>query len=180
MKDIWFTADLHLGHKNIIEYCNRPFDGVDSMNTTIINNWNECVQDDDDVYVLGDFTLLSHHWAAKYIDELHGNIHFIPGSHDAWMDKKNMFMSDRVNFLPPLYSFTWKDAIFVLCHYALRVWDRSHYGAYHLYGHSHGRLLPLGRSMDVGVDAQKFFPIHIERVVSYLEVIEPHNKKESA
>jgi calcineurin-like phosphoesterase family protein len=28
----WFTADLHLGHGNIIEYSSRPFDSVDAIN----------------------------------------------------------------------------------------------------------------------------------------------------
>ena len=28
----------------------------------------------------------------------------------------------------------------VLCHYAMRVWQKSHYGAWMLYGHSHGTL----------------------------------------
>ena len=35
-----------------------------------------------------------------------------------------------------------KPQLVVLCHYAMRVWDRSHYGSWHLYGHSHGNLPP--------------------------------------
>jgi len=41
----WFTADLHLGHRNIIEYCNRPFADVDEMNRALIANWNQVVGD---------------------------------------------------------------------------------------------------------------------------------------
>jgi hypothetical protein len=42
-----------------------------------------------------------------------------------------------------------------LCHYAMRTWNKAHYGAWNLYGHSHGNLveLPHMRAMDVGVDA---------------------------
>jgi len=42
----------------------------------------------------------------------------------------------------------------VLCHYDLRVWNRSNRGSWHLYGHSHGRLpeVPASLSIDVGVD----------------------------
>jgi hypothetical protein len=36
----------------------------------------------------------------------------------------------------------------VLCHYAMRVWNRSHHGAWHLYGHSRGNLpaAPIAQS----------------------------------
>ena len=39
----WFTADLHLGHRNIIDYCDRPFTDVDVMNRALVDNWNEVV-----------------------------------------------------------------------------------------------------------------------------------------
>ena len=54
----------------------------------------------------------------------------------------------------------------VLCHYALRVWDKSHYGTWALYGHSHGTLPdnPHARAIDVGVDCHDFAPVSYERV----------------
>jgi hypothetical protein len=33
---IWFTADLHLGHRNIVDYCNRPFRDVEAMNDALM------------------------------------------------------------------------------------------------------------------------------------------------
>jgi calcineurin-like phosphoesterase family protein len=52
----YFTADLHFWHKNVIEYCNRPWQDVPSMNEGLINNWNEVVHAGDTVYILGDFS----------------------------------------------------------------------------------------------------------------------------
>jgi calcineurin-like phosphoesterase family protein len=46
----------------------------------------------------------------------------------------------------------------------MRTWHRSHYNAWLLYGHSHGRLPPIGKSWDVGVDNNNFTPISFEQV----------------
>ena len=65
MSNVWFSADAHYGHKRIIEYCDRPFESVDEMDRALIENWNEVVQPEDDVYFLGDFTL-----NFKYVKEV--------------------------------------------------------------------------------------------------------------
>ncbi len=52
----FYISDLHLGHYNVIKMCNRPFSSVEEMDETLINNWNAAVHDEDDVYILGDFS----------------------------------------------------------------------------------------------------------------------------
>lgn len=52
---IYFIADTHFYHKNVITFCNRPFSTVEEMNQTLITNWNKTVSDTDEVYILGDF-----------------------------------------------------------------------------------------------------------------------------
>ena len=47
----------------------------------------------------------------------------------------------------------------VLCHYAFRTWNRMGSGVVNLHGHSHGRLKPMTRQYDVGVDAWDFRPV---------------------
>jgi calcineurin-like phosphoesterase family protein len=54
----FFTSDLHLGHKNIIELENRPFKDLEDMNNKLVNNWNSKIKNDDLVYYIGDFCFL--------------------------------------------------------------------------------------------------------------------------
>jgi calcineurin-like phosphoesterase family protein len=57
MPNTWFTADFHLGHKNIIRYCNRPFDSVEAMNCAILERMNSAVKAHDVLYFLGEFCI---------------------------------------------------------------------------------------------------------------------------
>src|SRR6516162_5076939 len=58
MPNIWFTADFHLGHRNIIRYCNRPCDSVEAMNSAILERLNGAVKANDVLYFLGDFCIV--------------------------------------------------------------------------------------------------------------------------
>lgn len=80
----WFTADYHLGHANIIKYCDRSFLDVEKMNNTIIHNHNERVKPDDVVFFLGDFCFRSSgsKKAIDYERMLNGKLIFIKGNHD--------------------------------------------------------------------------------------------------
>jgi len=51
---IYFTADHHFGHANIIRHCSRPFSSVAEMDASLLENWNSCVGQNDTVYILGD------------------------------------------------------------------------------------------------------------------------------
>ncbi len=87
----FFTADLHLGHKNIITYCHRPFKSLDQMNQTLIARWNSRVKPEDIVFVIGDFCFRNSSdkrgegirmSANQWESCLHGKIIHIKGNHD--------------------------------------------------------------------------------------------------
>ncbi len=82
----WFTADLHLGHRNIIDYCSRPFADVDAMNVALIERWNEVVAADDTVWVVGDFALGKLADTLPLVDLLHGRKVLVAGNHDRCWD----------------------------------------------------------------------------------------------
>ena len=153
----WFTADEHYGHANIIKFCNRPFSTVEEMNEAMICNHNALVQHGDIVVHGGDFTLGKD--ADKYIERLRGSHIFIKGSHDRWMDKDSIQIWER----------TIQGIYIVVCHYAMRVWPRSHYGSWQLYGHSHGNLEPIGNQYDIGVDNNNFCPVSFNQLRDIME-----------
>lgn len=74
------TSDLHLFHKNIIAYCQRPFADVEEMNEVIIKNWNEVVKKDDMVYVLGDFSFCSREMVKEFVSKLNGRKILVAGN----------------------------------------------------------------------------------------------------
>ena len=156
----WFTSDEHYGHHNIIKYCNRPFSSVGEMDEILIQNHNKVVKKEDIVLHGGDFTLKRRDEAFKYINELNGKHFFVRGSHDYWM--KNLEFHE-------LWEKKINGQYVVVCHYAMRVWPRSHYGSWQLYGHSHGKLEPIEKQHDIGVDNNKFFPVSFEEIVEIMK-----------
>jgi calcineurin-like phosphoesterase family protein len=171
----FFTSDTHFDDEYAIEYFDRPFRGVEEMNAVMVERWNRTVSEEDTVYHLGDVTLEDIHHFTKCARQLHGRIKILPGSHDGpWLkDFVTSEPSEKVQVLPPLVSLEFPEIsagaspqVIVLCHYSMQVWDRSNHEAWHLFGHSHGKLKGIGLSFDVGVDCTEFRPLSLEEVAS--------------
>jgi len=77
-----FASDLHIGHENIIRYCNRPFADVPTMNEAIVERWNDTVSDDDEIVVPGDVALGRIEDSLSYVARLRGRLHLVLGNHD--------------------------------------------------------------------------------------------------
>jgi calcineurin-like phosphoesterase family protein len=166
----FFTSDTHFDDAYAISYFSRPFRSVDEMNAAIVERWNNVVGDDDVVYHLGDFTLDDLTHFTKWVRQLNGDIKILPGSHDQpWL--QDFVASEKVQVIAPLVSLEFSEGerngqnqVIVLCHYSMQVWDRSNYGSWHLFGHSHGKLKGSGLSFDVGVDCTEFVPLSLDQV----------------
>ena len=78
----WLTADLHLGHVNIIQYSNRPFSNVGEMNEAIVERWNETVGVNDRVLILGDVAMGRIDDTLKIAGRLNGFKVLLTGNHD--------------------------------------------------------------------------------------------------
>ena len=158
---IWFTADEHFNHKNIIEYCNRPFISVEEMNALLVYNFNSVVGEKDETYHLGDFAFARN--PNQFLKLLNGKHYLVKGNHD----HKNV--TGQFNWVKDTHKFNYDKRAIFLSHYAHRSWPNQHHGCIHLYGHSHGTLVPaLPNSMDVGVDTNNYFPYSVEEIFSLL------------
>ena len=163
---IFFTSDQHFCHANIIKYCNRPFSSVEEMNEGLITNWNSVVKQQDTVYIVGDVIFAKDISIAESIfKRLHGSKVLIAGNHDKHMLKQERFRA-LFQSVHQLLEIKIGTQDITLCHYAMRVWNKSHHSAYHLYGHSHGSMPddPHSLSIDVGVDCHNYTPISFDQV----------------
>jgi calcineurin-like phosphoesterase family protein len=133
---------------------------------------NELVQPDDIVYHLGDFTFGGTQEVIRLFRRLNGIYNLIDGNHDKPMkDFRSIIdhypdLKPRINFLGPMAEVIIEGQSVVLNHYAMKVWNKSHRGTWHLYGHSHGTLPddPNSMSFDVGADCHNYRPINFDRV----------------
>jgi len=168
---IWFTSDTHYGHSRIIQYCKRPFASVEEMDEALISNWNAIVSPGDIVYHLGDFAVGGGK-AGQYLYRLNGDVKFVRGNHDNRLDTLNKELLNRLPEpadgldIEDLREISVHGQKIVLCHYAMKIWNKNYRGAWHLYGHSHGTLPydPNSLSLDVGVDCWNYSPVSFEQI----------------
>jgi calcineurin-like phosphoesterase family protein len=178
----WFTSDLHFNHTNVIKYAHRPFltdagePDVQKMNEELVARWNSRVQPNDFIYVLGDFCLGGNgDDAIGFAKRLNGQKYLIFGNHDKALRKNKPFLDlfiwakDFAEIKVPDLDIEGRSRhsqSITLCHYAMRVWNKSHYGAWQLYGHSHGSLAddPTSRQVDVGVDNWDYYPVSYQQL----------------
>ena len=158
----YFSSDWHLGHTNVIKYDSRPFSNTEEMDKEIISRATDLLKEGDSLYYLGDFALTRSKNAMEgYIKAIAwtgADLFFVRGNHDK---KDTIRLYERYGtYLGEQKKIKLEDEgeiqEIVLNHYSMRVWDKSHHGAWHLYGHSHDGLdkhpnQPWGKSMDVSV-----------------------------
>lgn len=167
MTKTFFTSDCHFYHKNIIDFCKRPFGSVEHMNESLINNWNSVVENQDHVWMLGDFSFGSYEETATILEQLKGHKHLIVGNHDRKGRADKLFNRDWADYFVDSHDYfrlKVDGEKFVMCHFPFASWER---GYINLHGHLHS---PAGyqnkyRQYDVGMDANNYTPILLSDVV---------------
>ena len=161
---IFFTADLHFGHKLMTREDLRNFESIKKMDTHLIEQWNKTVSKDGKVFMLGDFTWYRKPEEIKNIfSQLNGSIYLIRGNHDESLTTeliKDIINIKSIQTYAELMVKVEDDTYeIVLSHFPFEIWDRKHYGSIHLHGHCHAQL-PINeniRRMYVGVDSNEYY-----------------------
>jgi calcineurin-like phosphoesterase family protein len=126
--------------------------------------------------IFGDVSLGPVQQTEELLHRLNGKIHLIKGNHET-SALANKWRFEWVRDVYELYIPEHKQAIF-MSHYAHRVWNKSHHGVWHLYGHSHGTLPddPESNSFDCGVDCHNYAPLSYEEVAKIISKKTPKAK----
>lgn len=165
----YLISDLHLGHENIIEYCDRPYESVAEMNDTLVENWNRVIDPDDVVFFLGDLGHFAEEEAIRrWLEELHGRVVFIEGNHD----NPDRYV-DGVH-THQYYILSRGDRQFCCTHRpenAPEFWD-----GWIIHGHHHNNWpeeFPFvnhdERQVNVSVELLGYRPLSTDRLVDYLD-----------
>lgn len=133
---IRYIADLHFNHNAVIEYDKRPFSSITQMNNAMIQLWNEAVNKDDDIYIVGDLVFKGELRPCEILQELKGHKHLIIGNHDRWFrdDESVMRHFKSVNHM--LFIKDEGREVF-MCHYPMIEYPQYYNGAYMVTGHIH-------------------------------------------
>ena len=170
-QNIFFTADNHFSHTNIIKYCERPFPSVEGMNSSMIKNWNNKIKDTDIIFILGDFC-----WGSKknwlyLFERLNGHKYLTQGNHDKGIPSSGLVTASPILNVNIKGDEEIAEGQRITCsHYPMLSWYQSHRGSWQLYGHVHGRFSGKGdtkttpNQLDVGVDVHGFAPISYEEI----------------
>jgi calcineurin-like phosphoesterase family protein len=158
---LFFTSDTHFGDHRTLNIHRRPFDSTAEMNEALIGGWNAVVGEEDEVWHLGDFARRLAD-VPELLSRLNGRKHLVRGNNDP----QGIGDVEGWESVADYCEIKAGGHDLVLCHYPFRSWNGQHRRAINLHGHSHGKLRPMLRQYDVGVDARAFRPVALAELLS--------------
>lgn len=159
---IYFTSDTHFGDGRVLRIDRRPFTTMAEHDAALISNWNERVAPEDEVWHLGDFAARRAGFAETLLAQLNGRKHLVIGNNDPEETTSAAGWSSVQHYA----ELVLEGQRLILCHYPFRTWNQMGRRSINLHGHSHGRLRPMPRQFDVGVDPRGMRPATLpERLI---------------
>ena len=130
-RDVWLWSDLHFGHKNIIEFSNRPFNNIEHMNECLVENFNDYVKPNDVSIWVGDVAFGSDEFANELLNQCNGYKILIIGNHDFNKKKVRNLNFDEMHLLQHIET---EGVDLVLTHYPM---DNLPLPYINIHGHLH-------------------------------------------
>jgi calcineurin-like phosphoesterase family protein len=183
----WYTADLHLGHQNIIRYCDRPYRSVDQMNADLVAKWNATVAPDDTVWVLGDVAMGQIAVSLPLARRLHGTKHLVAGNHDRCWEghgaraeaSMQMYRDAGFETIRSTHDIELAGRRVLLHHFPYEgdshdddryvQWRPEDEGDWLFHGHVHTKWRQNGRMINVGVDVWDLAPVAQDTLLALVE-----------
>lgn len=146
---VWMTADLHLNHANVIQYCNRPFTDANQMNEYLVAQTQK-VKDDEWLVIVGDLSMGDHDVAMEWVRRIPGRKVLVLGNHDLTRAGKCRYLNERAEDRRlPLFEavvpfLAWQDALgqdVFVSHYPATV-DYPLPRILNYHGHLHRQVVP--------------------------------------
>lgn len=169
----YYIGDTHFGHTNIIHMNNRPFANVEEMNQTMIQNWNAMVNEEDDIYIIGDLFYKGGN-PVPTLKQLKGKKHLIIGNHDGSLIKNPVTRKFFVEIKDILTIWDGKQMV-VLFHYPIAEWNGYFRNSILLYGHIHNNtgndtyqiMKSRKNAYNVGADILAYTPQTLDNVIKF-------------
>jgi calcineurin-like phosphoesterase family protein len=159
---LYFTSDTHFGDPRVLRIDRRPFPTLAAHDEGLIARWNAVVGSDDEIWHLGDFARGGQERIEALLDRLNGVKHLIIGNNDPPATTTARGWASVQHYA----EMTIDGQLFVICHYPFRTWNQMGKKSIDLHGHSHGKLKPLPRQYDLGVDAWGYRPVTLDEVLA--------------
>lgn len=169
---IYYTADLHLGHDNVLRFDKRPFESAEEMDRTLIANWNSRVTEEDQVYIAGDLIYKSKKPAEWYLNQLRGIKYLVIGNHEKAVleseEARNCFAA-----IDKMMHITDGQHQICMCHFPIVEWNGYFRGHYHIYGHIHNArnrayevMKEEPRALNAGCMINQYMPVTFEELAA--------------
>lgn len=160
MSKVYFISDLHLGHKNILNFARPEFSSLDEMHNCIIESWNKVVTKRDVVFVLGDVCF--DHRYLPLLDKLLGMKRLILGNHDKFKHGELFKYFHTVHG-----ALSYKQNM--LTHIPIHP-DEFYRWRYNIHGHLHAYNLKDPRYINVNIDMMRgYTPVPFDTLIKERE-----------
>ena len=174
MNRVWFIADTHFGHRNVVHFEGDRFSSMEDRENYIINQWNKVVKDNDLVYILGDFAIrLPEQDMKDMLSKLKGRKILIYGNHDKLSAVKYKQIGFEDAIRGPVFIENHK---IILSHEPAPEAYNNKY-VINLYRHTHLRKVLLPNYFNVCACQIGYKPIGLNRFIKYVQEVKQRREK---